>query len=102
MVTQWGYPQGLVVNSGDNYIVSIDPKKPWYLPHEIVVDLRLDRAFSLGRAGQIRLAVDVLNLFNEHAVTNAGYGGAIEPEIGRVSGITYPSRMIRLSFSYEY
>ena len=102
VVTQWGYPQGLVVNTGDNYIVSIDPKKPWYLPHETVVDLRLDRAFSLQRAGRIRLAVDILNLFNEHAVTNAGYGGAIEPEIGRVSGITYPSRMIRLSFSYEY
>ncbi|MDD8021132.1 MAG: TonB-dependent receptor [Acidobacteriota bacterium] len=102
VIDQWSYPEGLVINTGDNYIVSIDPKKPWYLPHETVVDLRLDRAFSLKNAGQIRLAVDILNLFNEHAVTNAGYGSAIEPDIGRVSGITYPSRMIRLSFSYEY
>lgn len=102
VITQWGYPNGLVVNTGDNYIVSIDPTKPWYLPHEKVVDLRLDKAFSLKGAGYIRLAVDILNLFNEHAVTNAGYGGAHEPQIGRVSGITYPSRKIRLSFSYEF
>lgn len=102
VITQWGYPNGVVVNTGDNYIVSIDPTKPWYLPHEKVVDLRLDKAFSLKGAGYIRLAVDILNLFNEHAVTNAGYGGPHEPQIGRVSGITYPSRKIRLSLSYEF
>lgn len=46
--------------------------------------------------------MDILNLFNEHAVVNAGYGGPHEPQIGRVSGITYPSRKIRLNFSYEF
>jgi hypothetical protein len=102
VITQWGYPAGLVVNTGDNYIVSIDPTKPWYLPHEKVVDLRLDKAFRLRGATQVRLAVDILNLFNEHAVVNAGYGGAIEPQIGRVSGITYPSRKVRLNFSFEF
>ncbi len=102
VITQWGYPAGLVVNTGDNYIVAIDPTKPWYLPHEKIVDLRLDKAFRIKNAGYIRLAVDILNLFNENAVVNAGYGGPHEPQIGRVSGITYPSRKIRLNFSYEF
>lgn len=100
--SQWGFNPDFVANTGDNYIVSINPKEPWYLPSETIFDLRLDKAFSLKGAGYVRLAVDILNLFNENAVVNAGYGGAIEPTIGRVSGITYPSRKIRLSFSYEF
>lgn len=102
MNSQWGFNPDFVANTGDNYIVSINPKEPWYLPSETIFDLRLDKAFSLKGAGYVRLAVDILNLFNENAVVNAGYGGAIEPTIGRVSGITYPSRKIRLSFSYEF
>jgi len=91
-----------VINTGDNYIVSINPKDPWYLPAEKVLDLRLDKSFTLARYGSIHLGLDVLNVFNEHAVTNAGYGGSIEPVIGRVSGLTYPSRKVRLSLRFEF
>ncbi len=95
-------PPGSVVNTGDNYIVSIDPKNPWYLPSETILDLRLEKAVRMSNYGSIRVALDVLNVFNESAVTNAGYGGAIEPEIGRVSGLTFPSRKFRLSIGFEF
>jgi len=100
--TQWGYPPGSVINTGDNFIVAIDPKDPWYLPSEAVLDLRLDKAIKLGDFGSLRLALDILNVFNEDAITNAGYGGAHEPLIGRASGITYPSRKLRLNILFQF
>ncbi len=101
--TQWGgKPEGSVINLGDNYIVSIDPNDPWYLPSQKVLDLRIDKGFALSDFGTVRIALDLLNALNEDAVTNAGYGGAHEPQIGRVSGVTYPSRKIRLSLSFQF
>ncbi len=100
--TQWGYPPGSVINTGDNFIVAINPKEPWYLPSETVLDLRLDKSIKVRDFGSIRLALDILNVFNEDAVTNAGYGGAHEPQIGRVSGITYPSRKLRFNILFQF
>lgn len=103
VATQWGgKPPGSVINTGDNYIVSIDPNDPWYLPSEMILDLRLDKSFAISDYGYIRVSLDVLNLFNEDAVTNAGQGGSIEPVIGRVSGLTFPSRKARLNLSFEF
>jgi len=98
----WADPPGGVIISGGNRVVSIDPKDPWYLPSETILDLRLDRAFRIADFGTVHLALDILNVFNESAVTNAGYGGEIEPTIGRVSGITFPSRKIRLSLRFQF
>jgi hypothetical protein len=100
--SQWSQPPGGVITTGGSHIVSIDPNDPWYLPSETVLDLRLDKGIALGDYGVLRAALDVLNVFNEDAVTNAGYGGAHEPILGRVSGITYPSRKIRLSLSFQF
>jgi len=100
--TQWGQPVGGVITTGGSHVVSIDPNDPWYLPSEIVLDLRLDKGFALGDYGVLRAALDILNVFNEDAVTNAGYGGAMEPILGRVSGLTFPSRKIRLSLSFQF
>ncbi|MFP4081385.1 MAG: TonB-dependent receptor domain-containing protein [Candidatus Aminicenantes bacterium] len=101
--TQWGgKPPGSVILTGDSRIVSIDPNEPWYLPSEKILDLRLDKAFSLAEYGSLHLALDILNVFNEDAVTNAGYGGAHEPLIGRISGVTFPSRKIRLSVRFQF
>ncbi|NIM90941.1 MAG: TonB-dependent receptor [Candidatus Aminicenantes bacterium] len=100
--SQWSQPPGGVITTGGSHIVAIDPNDPWYLPSETVVDLRLDKGFALGDYGVIRAALDVLNVFNEDAVTNAGYGGAHEPVLGRVSGLTFPSRKIRLSLSFQF
>jgi len=95
-------PPGSIINTGDNYIVAIDPTDPWYLPSEIILDLRFEKSFRLAGYGSLRLSMDILNVFNEAAVTNAGYGGAHEPEVGRVSGITFPSRKFRLSVGFEF
>jgi outer membrane receptor protein involved in Fe transport len=100
--SQWSQPPGGVITTGGSHVVSIDPTDPWYLPAETVLDLRLDKGFALGDYGVLRAALDVLNVFNENAVTNAGYGGAHEPILGRVSGITFPSRKIRLSLSFQF
>jgi hypothetical protein len=99
---QWSQPPGGVITTGGSHIVSIDPNDPWYLPSEAVLDLRLDKGFALSDYGTVRIALDMLNALNEDAVVNAGYGGAHEPIIGRVSGITYPSRKIRLSLSFQF
>jgi hypothetical protein len=99
---QWSQPPGGVITTGGSHIVSIDPNDPWYLPSEAVLDLRLDKGFALSDYGTLRIALDMLNALNEDAVVNAGYGGAHEPIIGRVSGITYPSRKIRLSLSLQF
>ena len=100
--TEWGGAPGGVITTGGNFIVSIDPKDPWYLPSETVLDLRLDRGFRLADVGTLRVALDFLNVFNEGAVTNVGYGGEMEPVIGKVSGITYPSRKLRLSVRFLF
>lgn len=102
---EWNYPDrppNSVITSGGNFIVSIDPKDPWYLPSEKILDLRLDRAFRLADYGNIHLSLDILNVFNENAVTNAGYGGEMEPVIGLVSGLTFPSRKLRLSVRFQF
>lgn len=103
VATQWGgKPTGSVINSGDNYIVAVDPNEPWYLPAEAILDLRLDKAFNIAEFGSIRLALDILNVFNTGAVTNAGYGGAHEPVVGRVSGVTFPSRKLRFNITFQF
>jgi hypothetical protein len=35
----------------------------------MTVDVRLEKRFRLGRAGLLRLMVDVFNLFNQHLAT---------------------------------
>lgn len=102
---EWSFPDrppNSVITTGGNYIVSIDPKDPWYLPSETILDLRIDRAFRLADFGSLHVALDILNVFNEDAVTNAGYGGEMEPVVGKVSGITFPSRKFRLSARFRF
>ncbi|NIO20561.1 MAG: TonB-dependent receptor [Candidatus Aenigmarchaeota archaeon] len=100
----WGNPPGSVVlpHSGTDFVVSIDPKDPWYLPSEYLLDLRVEKTFSLAGYGSLNIALDILNAFNEDAVVNAGYGGEMEPIIGMVSGLTFPSRKFRLNVRFLF
>jgi len=89
---------GEAITTGETYIVSIDPNKPFYYPAEKILDLHLEKSFRVGK-GNIRAVFDIFNVFNEAAVTNATWKTY---DFGRVVGITYPSRSARLSFVYEF
>jgi hypothetical protein len=94
-------PPGTVVTlSGGARIPAIDAKDPWYLPSEKILDLRVGKDFKLGGYGSLNLAVDVLNVFNEAIPTGVGEGYIAA--VGRVKGVTYPSRKIRLSLRYDF
>lgn len=87
-----------VITSGEAFLVAIDPTKPfWYPPHK-VLDLHVERAFNIG-PGSVRLMLDLFNVFNDGTVTNALWAGAA---FGQVVGVTYPSRMLKLSLLFEY
>jgi len=87
-----------VITSGESSMVAIDPNDPFYYPSYKVLDLHLERAFELG-PGRLHLMLDCFNVFNEGAVTNALWSAAA---FGRVVGITYPSRKLKLSALYAF
>jgi hypothetical protein len=51
--------------------VAGDPNNPDYLPHQHLLDLHLERAFSVGGAARkLHLVVDGFNIFNANTPTN--------------------------------
>jgi len=93
----WGGAPNSVIATGETYIVAIDPTKPDYLPSQKILDLHLERAFELG-PGSIHFVLDFFNIFNESSVTNALWKG----DYGRVVGVSYPGRKIKLSLLYDF
>jgi hypothetical protein len=67
------------------------------MPTLAVLDLRLERAFKIGRYGAVHVVMDVLNLFNRANVTNAEYIGLW----GRITGLT-DARRFRFSLMYQF
>ena len=88
-----------IISTGGNFIVARDPNDPLYYPADSILDLHVGRSFSFGRYGSLNVRIDCFNLFNVGIVRNATwqYG-----DLGRVVGITNPSRKIRLSLLYEF
>jgi len=77
--TQFGDPEGGVIDTGGSYIVAVDPNTPDYLPNLGILDLHLEKAIKLGRGQQIQLVVDGFNVFNTNTATGMnvaaeGYG----------------------------
>lgn len=94
--TPWSNPDNAVVTTGDNWIVSIDPKNPRYLPASLVLDLSLSRSFNIGKTS-MAVTLDLLNVFNAAAVIDAGY----QEQYGRIMGFT-PPRKLRVSLVYSF
>jgi len=86
-------------------IVAQDPTKPLYLPVQKILDLRLEKTFSLGR-GRLHLMLDGFNILNTKDVTNAmckrvEFAGILARNVGRVVGLVSPRRF-RLGILYEF
>jgi outer membrane receptor protein involved in Fe transport len=90
-----------VLTTGGNQIVAQDPKKPLYMPILKILDLRLEKAFSLGR-GKLSVIFDAFNIFNSQDVTNA-YTKKTEGVdlVGQITGIVAP-RKFRGGIMYAF
>ena len=91
-------PNSVMFCSDEVQVLSMDVNKPKYLPASKVFDLHISKSFKLG-PGDIDLGFDILNVFNAGNVTNALVKS---DSFGRVTGITYPPRLIRFNLSYEF
>jgi outer membrane receptor protein involved in Fe transport len=100
--------QLVILNSGGGMpqqVVAQDPTKPLYLPAQKILDLHLEKTFTLGK-GNLHLMLDAFNVLNTNDVTNAmvkstGFESIVTREVGRVVGLTTP-RIFRLGVSYDF
>jgi len=88
-------------------IVAQDATDPLYMPVLSIVDLRLDKAFTLGR-NKLRFMLDVFNVLGSQAVTNAMTKTIAVPDtdillrdVGRVVGLV-PPRTFRLGVLFQF
>ena len=86
-------------------IVAQDPTDPLYLPAQTILDLRLEKSFTLGR-GKLRLTLDGFNILDSKDVTNAmckriEVAGVLARDVGRVVGIVAP-RHFRLGVIFSF
>jgi hypothetical protein len=79
-------------------IISIDPKKPFYMPAQSILDFRVEKAFTLGNKGTLHFVLDAFNVFNVATPTfiNTGYWG-----FGEVSSFVAP-RKFRFNILFEF
>lgn len=88
-----------ILASGEPQLVSTDVTDPLYLPSRHILDLHLEKSFSLGQNKSLNLVLDFFNIFNDGTPTNT----LIKAEsLGRVNGISYPPRQIRFSAMFEF
>ncbi|MEW6364862.1 MAG: TonB-dependent receptor [Acidobacteriota bacterium] len=99
VITPWSSPPGGVVNTGNKaIIVGVDPKNPLYLPPASILDLRLERAFDLGKDTSLRVILDCFNVFNAGTITNIDY----HYNPGTATGLIFPPRKLRVGVSYVF
>jgi outer membrane receptor protein involved in Fe transport len=91
---------GYLVGSGggSEFVVASDPNDPRWLPSTTILDLRLGKTFSLGRYGDLRLAIDVQNVTNEGEASGVGF---YEWDYGCVYSVV-PPRITALEVRYSF
>jgi hypothetical protein len=87
-----------IVTFGMPWIVADDPKKPDYMPTQKILDLRLERAFTLSKYGAIHVILDVLNVFNAKTANDVSY---MDYEYGRIGSLVAPRRF-RFTLMYDF
>jgi len=96
--TQWAEPEGGVINPGGLVqIVNNDPNIPYFLPNLTLVDLHLEKSFSLGGPHRVSAVIDGFNVFNVSTPINMDTMN----EWGKVTSIPQ-SRRFRLGVTYRF
>jgi outer membrane receptor protein involved in Fe transport len=92
---------GVDLEQGD-WDVLAEPRGSYALPNQLLVDLRLEKAFNIGEVGRIRFSADFFNLLNANTVTNV-WGISSNPniEFGSPRDILYP-RQFRFNVIFEF
>jgi len=81
---------GVDLQQGD-WDVLAEPRGSYGLPSQILVDFRLEKAFSISNVGRVRLSADFFNLFNANTVTNVQeISSNPDIEFGSARDILYP------------
>ena len=92
---------GVDLEQGD-WDVLAEPRGSYALPDQLLVDLRLEKAFSIGNVGRVRLSADFFNLFNANTVTNVQeISSNPNIEFGAPRDILFP-RQIRFNVIFEF
>ena len=77
----------------------IEPRGTERLPSQTVLDLRVSRAFGLGRAGRVDLAFDVLNALNDTAGEGIKTDVRANPTFGQFNVFMDPRVMLSVKFN---
>ena len=79
-------------------MVAIDPTENDWFPSTTIVDLSLNKRFSIGKGMGISAVIDALNVFNEGSPNRIGFRGG---DYGRVYSLTGP-RVFRLGLKFDF
>jgi outer membrane receptor protein involved in Fe transport len=92
---------GVDLQQGD-WDVLAEPRGSYGLPSQLMVDIRLEKAFSISNVGRVRLSADFFNLLNANTVTNVQeISSNPNIEFGAPRDILYP-RQIRFNVIFEF
>ena len=95
--TRSAFPPGSVIDPGGSRIVSGDPTKPEHYATMSVLDLRLEKAFQVGRLGTFSVVLDGFNIFNANTVI----GVSTNTEFGKIGSIL-SSRRFRFNLLFQF
>ena len=84
-----------------NRNVRVEPITANRYPSVQILDLRLDKSFTLGSYGRLTGMLDVFNLTNSGVVTSARTTSAANGPFGEVLGILNP-RVVRFGVRYDF
>jgi hypothetical protein len=94
-----GFLDGRIVGLGGNEtIVASDPDDPVWMPATALADLSLAKSFRLGRYGDLRVILDVLNILVDGGPNGVVYN---QWDYGRVTSVVGP-RITRLGLRYSF
>jgi hypothetical protein len=94
-----GFADGPIIDTGyHEFMVADDPNNPDWMPAKTIVDLSLNKTFTLGRAVDLGISLDVLNAFNEDTANKVGF---FEWNYGQVEQLIRP-RITRLGVKLSF
>jgi hypothetical protein len=101
MRSSWdgGMIEGRILGTSDQeIIVASDPDDPQWTPSTTLADLSLAKSFKLGRHGDLRVILDMLNILVDGGANGFAFS---QWDYGRVTSVVSP-RITRLGLRYSF